>query len=120
MLCPNLQLGVRRTRITPGWVILAIFLFALLNFDEFFVSPAHPLYLWSQRQVSPPKSQQVCWPKQQRGGTGNVHKDEPTVHKGLADVLKDKIGLGKKKTSGSWISIWLQIATNTEALNARL
>lgn len=68
--------------------------------------PANPLYLLSQRQASPSKSQQMYWPKQQRGGTGNVHKEPaPTVHKGLADVLKHKIGLGKKKTSGSWISI---------------
>lgn len=88
-------------------------LFLLFKFLPFSTSmslisfPVNPLYLLSQRQVSPSKSQQMYWTKQQRGGTGNVHKEEPapTVHKGLADVLKHKIGLGKKKTSGSWISI---------------
>ena len=34
----------------------------------------------------------------QRGGEGNVHKEKSgTAHEGLADKLKNKIGLGHKK-----------------------
>ena len=101
MLCLNLQSGARRTLITPGWV--GYLPLPLLYFDESFQFPrTFPIFCHGAKSDHQ-RASKPYWPKQQRGGTGNVHKDEPapTVHKGLADVLKDKIGLGKKKTSGS-------------------
>lgn len=66
MLCQNLQLGTRRTPITPGWVIFSIYLLSLLGLDESVLFPRiFPIFChgMSRRQVCPLKNQQISLTK---------------------------------------------------------